>query len=89
MGTLQEKDEPEMSHRQAQLPQEIHTMLKQAERGHESKKLAELVERLKHQLAERERAQGPDVASPKPPMAALTGNGKLSSLPRSSWFQES
>ena len=78
-----------MSHRELKQQRENHKMLKQAERAHEFRRLAELVERLKRQLKEREKARGPDVASPKPPIAALDGKSRFSCLPSGSWFQES
>lgn len=43
-----------MTNRVSYAPQDFQKMCKQAERDHESKKLVELMERVKRQIAERE-----------------------------------
>ena len=53
-------------------PQDFQKMCKQAEREHETKKLIELMARVKRQLAERGTLP---VAAPKPPMVALISDG--------------
>jgi len=61
-------------------------MCKQAERDHESKKLAELMERVKRQIAERGNP-GANGEAPKIP-AAVSGNSGVLRLPsRSAPFE--
>jgi len=59
-----------MTNRVSYAPQDFQKMCKQAERDHESKKLVELIERVKKQIAAR---QDPPVAgeSAKHPVGAL------------------
>jgi hypothetical protein len=72
---------------QNEQPQDFQKMCKQAERDHESKKLVVLIERVKRQLENRERAPGVQVESPKPPVPAVSG-GALQRMPsRSSFFE--
>jgi len=65
--------------------QDFQKMCKQAERDHESKKLVVLIERVKRQLENRERAL--EVQSPKPPVAAVTAGGLPHTPSRSSFFE--
>jgi hypothetical protein len=74
-----------MSHREQLPPQDFQKMCKQADRDHESKKLAILLERVRLQLAARENTAGLKVESPKPPVAVLAGAGRTPS--RSSIFE--
>jgi len=66
-----------MTTRVALPPQDFQKMCKQAERDHESKKLVVLMNRVKRQIAERERS----VDSPKPPVTALNSDSGLLRLP--------
>jgi hypothetical protein len=59
-----------MTNRITYAPQDFQKMCKQAERDHEAKKLAVLIERVKRQIAERENPEF-RVDSPKPPAAAM------------------
>ena len=59
-----------MTFREEKQPQDFHKMCKQAERDHESKKLAVLIERVKRQLEERKSGGRSGMAPPKPPLAA-------------------
>lgn len=59
-----------MASREMQLSQDFRKMCKQAERDHESKKLAVLIERVKRQLAEREGGTDSD-RSRKPSVSVL------------------
>ena len=68
-------------------PQDFQKMCKQAERDHEAKKLAVLIERVKRQIAERENPEL-RVDSPKPPAAAMaTGSGSFHLFSRSAPFE--
>ena len=53
-----------MTNRVTYAPQDFQKMCKQAERDHESKKLAFLIERVRRQIAERENP-GLKIAKPK------------------------
>jgi hypothetical protein len=75
-----------MRHQNEQ-PQDFQKMCKQAERDHESKKLVVLIERVKRQLENRERAPGVQVESPKPPVPAVTAGGLPRMPSRSSFFE--
>ena len=68
-------------------PQDFQKMCKQAERDHESKKLVVLIDRVKRQLENRDRATGVQVESPKPPVAAISGGGLQRTPSRSSFFE--
>ena len=59
-----------MNFRQTQPSQDFQKMCKQAERDHESKKLAVLIERVKRQLAERQDGARSD-SSRKPSVSVL------------------
>ena len=72
-----------MSHDDQQ-PQDVQKMCKQAERDHESRKLAVLMERVKRQLREREHSPGAQVNLPKPPAAAWSVMGRV---PTRSFFE--
>jgi hypothetical protein len=56
-----------MTFREENQPRDFHKMCKQAERDHESKKLAVLIERVKRQLEEQ---NNDGRVPPKPPLAA-------------------
>jgi hypothetical protein len=58
-----------MTNRVSYAPQDFQKMCKQAERDHEAKKLAVLIERVKRQIAARENA-GLQVDTPRPPVTA-------------------
>ena len=76
-----------MTNRVSYAPQDFQKMCKQAERDHESKKLIELMERVKRQIAERQDpAWTPQ--SPKPPATSMSGDSGLLRLPsRSAPFE--
>jgi len=75
-----------MTNRVALAPQDFQKMCKQAERDHESKKLITLMERVKRQIAEREKSRNVD--GPKPPVAAISIESGLLRLPsRSALFE--
>lgn len=50
-----------MTNRVSYAPQDVQKMCKQAERDHETKKLVELMERVKRQIAARQRHEDGDV----------------------------
>jgi len=76
-----------MTSRVSYTPQDFQKMCEQAERDHESKKLVILMERVKKQIAAREKA-AMDVESPKPPMAVLNSGASALRLPsRSAPFE--
>ncbi|HUA16042.1 MAG TPA: hypothetical protein VMG31_12160 [Verrucomicrobiae bacterium] len=61
-----------MTSRVSYAPQDFQKMCQQAERDHESKKLAVLLERVKKQIAARTGSErGMD--APKPPVAVISG----------------
>jgi hypothetical protein len=64
-----------MTNRVSYAPQDFQQMCKQAERDHEGKKLLVLMDRLKKQIAERQRS-GSHTESPKPPVTT-TESGLL------------
>jgi hypothetical protein len=66
-----------MTNRVTYAPQDFQKMCKQAERDHESKKLIVLMERVKRQIAERER-QGLSVDSQN---AASNADSRIVRLP--------
>jgi hypothetical protein len=73
-----------MTNRVTYAPQDFQKMCKQAERDHESKKLVVLMERVKRQIAEREKPGQWSNA----PAQALSGRSSLSRLPsRSAPFE--
>jgi len=51
-------------------PQDFQKKCRQADREHESRKIAVLLERVRQQIAERDRS-GERVESPKPPTVAI------------------
>jgi hypothetical protein len=65
-----------MTNRVTYAPHDFQKMCKQAEREHESRKLVVLMERVKRQIAEREK---PDRGAGKPAMTA--GGSELLRLP--------
>jgi hypothetical protein len=66
--------------------QDFQKMCKQAERDHESKKLVVLMERVKRQIAQREKGGQPTES--KSPLSAINGGSVLSRLPsRSAPFE--
>jgi hypothetical protein len=69
-----------MTNRVTYAPQDFQKMCKQAERDHESKKLIVLMERVKRQIAEREKP-GLKVAEPKHTSSALNADSGLLRLP--------
>jgi hypothetical protein len=70
-----------MTFREENQPKDFHKMCKQAERDHESKKLAVLIERVKRQLEEREIGGRSGVVPPKPPLAAWASEKAFLRLP--------
>ncbi len=70
-----------MTFREENQPQDFHKMCKQAERDHESKKLAVLIERVKRQLEERENGGRSGIVPPKPPLAAWPSEKNLLRVP--------
>lgn len=67
--------------------QDFNKMCKQAERDQESRKLVLLIERVKRQIAEREKP-GIDLEKPKPPVTAISGGSGAIRLPsRSAPFE--
>jgi hypothetical protein len=66
-----------MTLRAAQPGQEFQRMCKQAERDHESKKLAVLIERLRRQIAHRENFTSLN-SSRKPAVSVLSPDNRLS-----------
>jgi hypothetical protein len=75
------KELPPMTFREEKQPQDFHKMCKQAERDHESKKLAVLIERVKRQLEEREIGGRSGLVPPKPPLAAWTTDKSFLRVP--------
>jgi hypothetical protein len=73
-----------MTLHELQPAQDFQKMCRQAERDHESKKLAMLIERVRRQLAERENEAGPDSLR-KPSLAADKGRSRIPS--RSALFE--
>lgn len=67
-----------MTNRVSFAPQDVQKMCKQAERDHETKKLAFLMERLKRQIAER---SGLKVESGKASPAAVNSDSGTLRLP--------
>lgn len=61
-----------MTSRVTYAPEDFKKMCLQAERDHETRKLVVLLDRVKKQIATRQSA-GLAVASPKPPMGAVSG----------------
>ncbi len=70
---------------QPQPPQDVQKMVKQAEREQESRKLTLLIERVKRQIGER--TEGPQLVSPKPPMAAISSSAVRRMPSRSTYFE--
>lgn len=70
-----------MTFREENQPRDFHKMCKQAERDHESKKLAVLIERVKRQLEERENSGRYGTVPPKPPLAAWPSEKGLLRVP--------
>lgn len=66
-----------MTSRVSYAPQDFQKMCKQAERDHESKKLMVLMDRVKRQIAERERP-GQEVTKSSP---AVSGESVILRLP--------
>ena len=74
-----------MTQRAAHAPQDFQKMCKQAERDHESKKLVELMERVKRQLQEHGTMP---VTAPKPPVTVLiSGQMRVPAPSRTSIFE--
>ena len=69
-----------MTNRVSYAPQDFQKMCKQAERDHETKKLASLMERLKRQIAERSNP-GFKVETGKAPANAVTSDSGVVRLP--------
>jgi hypothetical protein len=75
-----------MTNRVSYAPQDFQKMCKQAERDHESKKLVVLMERVKRQIAEREK--GGTVETSKSPAQLIGGESGVLRLPsRSAPFE--
>jgi len=73
-----------MTNRVSPPPQDFQKMCKQAERDQEARKLAELMARVKRQIAEREDAG----TSPKRPVIAISSDAASPKLPsRSALFE--
>jgi hypothetical protein len=71
-----------MTNRVSYAPQDFQKMCKQAERDHESKKLATLMDRVKRQIAERE---DPGLEAQEPKLAkSVSGDKGLLRLPSKS-----
>ena len=76
-----------MTSRVSYSPQDFLKMCEQAERDHESKKLIVLMERVKKQIADREKP-AQKVDAPKPPVAVLGANSSVLRPPsRSALFE--
>jgi len=69
-----------MTNRVTYAPQDVQKMCKQAERDHESKKLVVLMERVKRQIAEREK-RGPGGADIRPSVTAINADSGYVRLP--------
>ena len=69
-----------MTNRVSYAPRDFQKMCKQAERDHETKKLASLMERLKRQIAERSNP-GFKVETGKAPANAVTSDSGVVRLP--------
>ena len=67
-----------MTNRVSYAPKDFEKLCKQAERDHESRKLIELMERVKRQIAERD-GRGGEVA--KPPVKAMSSDTGILRLP--------
>jgi hypothetical protein len=66
-----------MTNRVSYAPQDFEKKCKQAERDHESRKLALLLDRVKQQIADRD---NPDVDGPKRPLTAVSEMPRRSAL---------
>ena len=75
-----------MTNRVSYAPQDFQKMCKQAERDHEEKKLGELMERVKRQIAEREN-RGLKAVGTKNSGGAETDSGLLRRPSRSAPFE--
>lgn len=69
-----------MTNRVSYAPQDFQKMCKQAERDHEAKKLMLLMERVKRQIAERDRP-GPKIEAVKNPPTPINADSGLLRLP--------
>lgn len=69
-----------MTNRVSYAPQDFHRKCIQAERDHESRKLAALLDRVKRQIADRDNSAS-NVDSPKRPTAAIAINSGPYRLP--------
>jgi len=67
-----------MTNRVSYAPQDFQKMCKQAERDHESKKLVELIERVKRQIAARQ-DMVPGESAKRPVSAITTDSSRLPS----------
>jgi len=76
-----------MTNRVSYAPQDFQKMCKQAERDHESKKLLELMERVKRQIAERENPGVKTETSKHPAKRMSTESGYLRMPSRSVPFE--
>jgi hypothetical protein len=70
-----------MTNRVSYAPQDFQKMCKQAERDHEAKKLMLLMERVKRQIAERDRRPGLKVEPSKHPATPVSADSGLLRLP--------
>jgi len=67
-----------MTNRVSYAPQDFQKMCKQAERDHESKKLVELIKRVKQQIAARQDIM-PGESAKRPVAVITTDSGRLPS----------
>lgn len=73
-----------MTNRVSYSPQDFEKKCKQAERDHEERKLAVLLEKVKRQIADRDGPEGPEGSQKRPLMAV---NGGMAGLRRGVVFE--